>query len=73
MIKIYPVSIEAFDDNHQLVFNLSTFDAQSAMLKVDAAITNDNVDEFCTSLKRALILLDLGNDNNEDQCEEKSE
>jgi len=67
MIKIYPVSIEAVDEMDECLFKLETFDERSATLKVTTLITNGNIDEFCNSLKRALIMLDLEHDGDEDQ------
>jgi len=66
MIKIYPVSIEAVDGHDECLFKLETFDERSATLKVNTPITHSNLDEFCTSLKRALIMLDLEHDGDGD-------
>jgi len=67
MIKIYPVSIEAVDEQGECMFKLETFDERSATIKVTTLITNGNIDWFCNSLKRALIMLDLERDGDEDQ------
>jgi len=67
MIKIYPVSIEAVDEHDECLFKLETFDERSATIKVTTLITNGNIDGFCNSLKRALIMLDFERDGDEDQ------
>lgn len=66
MIEIYPVSIEAMDEDGACVFKLQAFDNLSATLEVNGVITCGNVNEFCNALKRAVATLELGNDGDEE-------
>lgn len=59
MIKIYPIEIEAVDDDGELVFKLKSYDENSASLTVNALISHGNVDDFCRALGKAVIMLEL--------------
>lgn len=59
MIKIYPIEIEAVDDDGEPVFKLKAVDENNASLTVDALISPGNVDDFCRALSKAIIMLEL--------------
>ncbi len=58
-IRLYPIEIEAVNEDENAVFKLRTFDERCATLTVDSVITPANIDEFCEALKQALTLLEL--------------
>ena len=62
-IRIYPIEIEAIDDDDEPVFKLRTMDAESASLEVRAVLTPANVNNFCDALQRAIKLLELEPDD----------
>lgn len=63
MICVYPIEIEAVDEDWNPVFKLRTFDENCATLTVGAMISPSNIDEFCQALQKALALLELEKPN----------
>ena len=59
MITVYPIEIEAVDEENTLMFRLKTFDENCAILKTDIEISNSNVDSFCQALKDSVAMLNL--------------
>ena len=61
MICVYPVEIEAVDEEGNPIFKLKTFDEYSATLTVNSLISPTDVDEFCQALQKSVTLLELKN------------
>ena len=59
MIQVYPIEIEAVDENHDPMFKLRAFDESCATLTFDGAIGPDNIDDVCAALQLAVELLEL--------------
>jgi len=58
-IKVYPVKIEAVNENDDLAFTLEAFDQFTATLTVRMLLNNQNVDEFIDAVRKSMTLLEL--------------
>jgi hypothetical protein len=58
-IRVYPVKIEAVDENDELMFTLETFDEYVAHLNVKVMLGEDNLEEFIGALRKGVTLLEL--------------
>ena len=59
MIKVYPVKIEAVDEDGSMVFSMETQDSHAAMVKINAFIGHDNFEELVAAMRRAVQMLEL--------------
>lgn len=60
MIKICPVKIEALDEEtSDHIFSVETFDSSCAVLKVDVAVTPENLEQVLTAVRSAVKMLEL--------------
>ena len=59
MIKVYPVKIEAVDEDGSMVFSMETQDSHAAMVKVNTFIGQDNFEELVAAMRRAVQMLEL--------------
>ena len=60
MIKIFPVKVEAIDDEtSELLFKMETFDSECAVVEMKATITKRNMEKILTAVRSAVQMLDL--------------
>ena len=59
MINVYPIKIEAVDEDGDLQFTMETFDAHAATVEIKTVIGPDNIDELTAALRRAVVMLEL--------------
>lgn len=59
MIKVYPIKIEAADDDNNIAFSMECFDEMAATLDVKMLISNDNVEDFISALRESVRLLTI--------------
>ena len=60
MIKIYPVKVEAIDDEtNELLFTMETFDSQCAVVAMKATINSQNMEKILAAVRSAVQMLDL--------------
>lgn len=60
MIKIYPVKVEAIDDDtSDLLFKMETLDSECAIVEMKTAITKQNMERILTAVRSAVHMLEL--------------
>ena len=60
MIKIYPVKVEAVDDDtSDLLFKMETLDSECAIVEMKTAITKQNMEKILTAVRSAVHMLEL--------------
>lgn len=59
MINVYPIKIEAVDDDGEVQFTMETFDAHAAMVNIRTVIGPDNIDDLVAAMRRAVVMLEL--------------
>lgn len=60
MIKIYPVKVEAVDDDtSDLLFKMETLDSECAIVEMKTAITKQNMEKILTAIRSAVHMLEL--------------
>lgn len=59
MIKVYPVKIEAVDEDGQVQFTMETFDASAATVEIKTSIGPGNIDQLTAAMRRAVVILEL--------------
>ena len=60
MIRVYPVKIEAFDEESQTVaFTVEAFDSFCAEVTMKQDVTNDTIENVTAALRRAVQMLEL--------------
>jgi hypothetical protein len=74
MINVYPVKIEAYDDDKELIFKLEAIDECVAKLEVVSCIDYRILDELFLSIREAMYLMklegsDVALDTRVDGCE----
>ncbi len=61
MINVYPTRIEAVDEDQNVLFVLSTEDAQCCTLHIRSpiALSNGNLEQVLTAVRRGVHMLGL--------------
>lgn len=60
MIKLYPVKIEAHDEETgDLVFTMETFDEGAATIEIKTCLGPGNIDNVTAAMRRAIAMLEL--------------
>ena len=59
MIDVYPVKIEATDENGFVQFTMETQDEHCATVEFRTTIGPGNVDELVAAMRRAVVMLEL--------------
>jgi hypothetical protein len=61
MIDVYPTRIEAVDEDHNVLFVLSTEDSQCCTMHVRSpiALSNANLEQVLTAVRRGVQMLGL--------------
>jgi hypothetical protein len=60
MIELYPVVIEAVDDNQIIAFRLRTFDRYTCeLIEFKSLISNSNLREILDAIKKGVEILEL--------------
>ena len=59
MINVYPIKIEAVDDDGEVQFTMETFDAHAATVNIRTVIGPDNIDDLVAAMRRAVVMLEL--------------
>jgi hypothetical protein len=60
MIKVYPVKIEAYDEEKEtVVFTIEAFDSFCAEVTMKQEITNESIENVTAALRRAVQMLEL--------------
>jgi len=58
-IKVYPVKIEAVDEDNELAFTLEAFDECMAQIDIKTLLGEDNIEDVIAAIRQALALLEL--------------
>ena len=61
MIKVYPVKIEAVDEDGDVAFTMETLDAHAATVEVKTIVRPENIDELTSAMRRAVVMLEMEN------------
>ena len=59
MINVYPVKIEAVDEDGQVQFTMETQDEHCAMVDIRTVIGPNNIDQLTAAMRRAVVMLEL--------------
>ena len=59
MIKVYPVKIEAVDDEGELTFIMQAIDAHAATIELKTVIRPDNIEQLVDAMRKAVQMLEL--------------
>ena len=59
MIDVYPVKIEATDEDGFVQFTMETQDEHCATVEFRAAIGPGNIDNLVAAMRRAVVMLEL--------------
>lgn len=59
MIKVYPVKIEAVDEDCSIAFTMETIDAHAAKIEFKTLIGPDNINELVAAMRTAVQMLEL--------------
>lgn len=59
MINVYPIKIEAVNENHDLMFRLEAFDEYCATIEIKTSISHSNIDELFAAIREGVDLLRL--------------
>jgi hypothetical protein len=63
MIRVYPVKIEAYDDEKEtLVFTIESFNSFCAEVTMKQEVTNESIENITAALRRAVQMLELHSD-----------
>lgn len=60
MIKVYPVKIEAYDeDKDVMLFSMEAVDRHVANIELTTTISPSNIDNLVAAMRRSLQMLEL--------------
>lgn len=59
MIKVYPVKIEAVNEDGDVAFTMEMQDAFCATVEVKTIVRPENIDELTSAMRRAVVMLEL--------------
>ena len=59
MINVYPIKVEAVDEDGEVQFSMETFDSHAAIVTIRTTIGLGNIDELTAALRRAVVMLEL--------------
>lgn len=59
MITVYPVKIEALDEDGRVQFTMEAIDEHAAKVDINTIIGPDNIDELTDAMRRAVVMLEL--------------
>ena len=59
MINVYPIKIEAVNENGEVQFSMETFDSHAAIVTIRTTVGPGNIDELTAAMRRAVVMLEL--------------
>lgn len=59
MIKVYPVKIEATDEDNRVMFTVEVMDGISALIEMKTVVGNADMDSLTAAMRRAIVMLEL--------------
>jgi hypothetical protein len=59
MIEVKATQVQAIDEDSELLFTLSVFDTNCAVIEMKCLVDSKNIDQLTAAVRRALALLDL--------------
>lgn len=61
MINVYPISVEATDEDGNVLFTLETQDSHCCTMEIKGALSlsKDNLEQVLTAVRRGVAMLEL--------------